>query len=197
MFGTPLLRSRATALAFVLFAFVAASCSANAQMGQAGGDKRKMTTIQTAKHDAVEVKYLNLPWGEKTFSYLETGGNEYYSTRTWPFAHLKLAKTASWAGHDLAAGDYVMYITPKSASAPMTLTVASFKPGASGTFLVAGDVFTETPKDAVAVGSAPVSFDKQSPVADELKVMVEKAGDGADVKVHYGDRWLAQHLTVK
>jgi len=79
----------------------------------------------------------------------------------------------------------------------MSLTVASFKPTASGTFLVAGDVFTETPKDAVAVATVPITFDKKDPSVDHLDVAVNKAGDGADVVVHYGDHWLTQHLSVK
>jgi hypothetical protein len=190
--------TRAAVLAFVATFVAAAACTpSNAQMGAGGGDKRKLTTIQTAKLGDVEVRYLNLPWGEKTFGYLEVGGNEYYSTRNWPFAHLKLAREASWGGKTLAPGDYVLYITPKSASAPMTLSVASFKPNDSGTFLVAGNVFTETPGDAVVVASKPVTFDKKDPVAAELMIAVDSAGDGADVKVHYGNRWLVEHLTVK
>jgi hypothetical protein len=188
--------TRAMALGFVAALVAAASCTAsNAQMG--GGDKRKQTTIQTAKLDNVEVRYLNLPWGEKTFGYLETGGNEYYSTRTWPFAHLKLAKEATWGGKTLAPGDYVLYITPKSSSAPMTLSVASFKPNDAGTFLVAGNVFTETPADAVVVVTKPVSFERKDPVANELMVKVDQHGGDAMLTVHYGNRWLVEHLTVK
>lgn len=161
-------------------------------------DKRKQTTVQTAKDGSVEVRYLNLPWGEKTFSYMETGGNEYYSTRTWPFAHLKLEKDATWADKTLTAGNYVLYITPKSEKTPMTLTVASFTPAHhDGSFLVAGDVFTETPKDAAAVATVPVTFDKKAPVSDSLMIDVAKAGDGHDIVVHYGDRWLTAHLAEK
>lgn len=190
--------TRALAIGFVFALVVGVGCSAsNAQMG--GGqqtDKRKLTTIQTAKADAVEVRYLNLPWGEATFGYLEAGGNGYYSTRTWPFAHLTLEKQASWDGKTLAPGDYVLYITPKSDSAPMTLTVASFKPGESGTFLVPGNVFVETPANVTVVGTKPVTFAKKDPVAPELAIQVEKAGDGADLMVHYGNRWLSEHLTM-
>ena len=188
--------TRAVALTFVAALVAAAGCTAgNAQMG--GGDKRKATTIQTAKFDAGEVRYLNLPWGEKTFSYLEVGGNEFYSTRSWPFAHLKLTKQAMWNDKTLAPGDYVLYITPKSASAPMTLTVASFKPNDTGSFLVAGNVFTETPSDAVVIATKPVTFERKDPVANELMVKVAPHGDHAELTVHYGNRWLIEHLGVK
>jgi hypothetical protein len=197
MAGIKTMHTRVLALAFAVAFAAGVGCSASAQMGGGGTDKRKLTTIQTAKHDAVEVRYLNLPFGERTFGYMAVGGDDYYSNRTWPFAHLTLAKTASWQGHDLAPGDYVLYITPKSASAPMSLTVASFKPNDKGTFLVAGDVFVETPKDAVAVASVPVTFDKKEPMVDHLDIAVNQAGDGADVVVHYGDHWLTQHLTIK
>ena len=189
--------TRVLAAAFVVAIAVGIGCSANAQMGGGGTDKRKLTTIQTAKGDAVEVRYLNLPFGERTFGYMSVGGDDYYSNRTWPIAHLTVAKTASWQGHDLAPGDYVLYITPKSASAPMSLTVASFKPNDKGTFLVAGDVFVETPKDAVAVATVPVTFDKKDPMVDHLDIAVNKAGDGSDIVIHYGDHWLTQHLAVK
>jgi hypothetical protein len=197
MHRNPILSTRAAAAFFALAVFVGASCAASAQMGGGQPDKRKQTTIQTSKHGSVEVRYLNLPWGEKTFSYMEVGGSDYYSTRTWPFAHLTLEKAATWQGNQLAPGDYVLYITPKGAQAPMSLTVASFKPGASGTFLVAGDVFTETPKDASTIATVPVTFDKKGPVSDELKIDVSGASDGHDVVVHYGDRWLTTHLSSK
>jgi hypothetical protein len=192
----PTLRSQAIAFAFVLTLAAGVGCSANAQMGGGGGDKRKSTTIQSAKSGDVEVRYLNLPWGEKTFSYIEVGGNEFYSTRPWPFAHLKLAKAATWEGKQLAAGDYVLYITPKSASAPMTLTVASFTPGPDGTFLQAGNVFTEVPKDVTVIATVPAAFEKKAPVADELQIAVDKTGNAAELKVHYGDRWLTQRVTL-
>jgi hypothetical protein len=197
MFGTTILCSRAVALAFVLMLLAGASCAATARMGGQQQDKRKLTTIQSAKAGGVEVRYLNLPWGEATFGYMEVGGSEYYSNRTWPFAHLTLAAPATWQGHALAAGDYVFYVTPKSAKGPMTLTLASFKPNQSGTFLTAGDVFTETPTDAVPVATIPVTFDKKDPIVDHLEIDVAEAGDGQDIVVHYGNRWLTEHVSGK
>ena len=67
-------------------------------------DKRKLTTIQTASVDvgatkkAVEVRYLNLPWGKATFGYIETGidprNGQYYAKRSWPVAHLRISAPA-------------------------------------------------------------------------------------------------------
>jgi hypothetical protein len=174
--------------------------AASAAMGAQGVDRRKETTIVTSAVDvgstkgAIEVRYLNVPFGETTFGYLESGGSDYYSTRTWPFAHLKLATSAKVAGKTLSAGDYVLYVTPKSATVPMSLSVASFKPGASGTFLVAGNVFTETPKDAVEVVKVPVTFTKGGPSIDHLEIVLDSASKGAEMKVHYGDRWLSQTI---
>ena len=197
MFGTMTLRSRALAFAFALSLVAGATGAASAQMGGQQQDKRKLTTIQTAKAGNVEVRFLNLPWGERTFGYMEVGGDDYYSNRTWPFAHLTLAAPGTWNGTKLAQGDYVLYITPKSAKAPMTLTLASFKPNASGTFLAAGNVFTETPADAVTVATVPVTFEKKDPVVDHLQIDVAGAGDGQDIVVHYGNRWLTQHISTK
>jgi hypothetical protein len=175
---------------------------------QAKTDPRKLTTIQTASADvgntkgAVEVRYLNLPFGAPTFGYMEVGGDRYYSNRTWPILHLKLARKAMYDGKALQPGDYVFFITPKSEklkTSSMMLSLASFKPDAArGTFLVPGDVFTETPKDAVVISQKPVTFDKGADVSPALQVWVGKEGSNdVAIKLHYGDRTLTEKLTLK
>lgn len=168
-----------------------------------GPDKRKQTTIQTVTLDvarnkeAVTVKFLNLPWGEKTFSYLEVGGDDYYSTRDWPFAHLKLTRKAKWIGADLEPGDYVWVVTPKSATQPMGLSIWKFTPGASGTFLVAGDVFTDRPADAVMVASKLVTFERDKPLVDHLDIKAAVNGKKVAVTVNYGTRSITEELTLR
>lgn len=176
------------------------STAALAQM--LGTDKRKQTTIQTVTVDvgkakeAVTVKFLNSPWGEKTFSYLEVGGSAYYSTRDWPFAHLKLAGKAKWIGVELEPGDYVWVVTPKSESAPMSLSLWKFTPDATGTFLVAGDVFTERPKDAMMVASTPIVFEKDKPLVDHLEITAKANGKKTSIVVHYGTRSITEELAL-
>jgi hypothetical protein len=173
-------------------------------------DKRKLTTVQTAAADcgdvnkAVVVRYLNLPFGEATFNYVETGKDPanggYYSGRTWPIAHLRLAAPATHDGKMLAPGDYVIYLTPRNTekNTDMTLTVASFKPAQiGGTFLKAGDVFVETPKDAQVVSQKKVKFERGASKVDELQVWVGKQQDKVDIKFHYGDRTLVETLKLK
>ncbi len=174
-------------------------------------DKRKQTTVQTAAVDvgatknAVMVRYLNLPFGEVTFGHMEKGGNQYYSNRTWPIAHLTLAVPATVDNKPLPAGDYVVYITPKgmatdaTAKDGMTWTFASFKPAtAGGTYLVAGDVFTATPKDAQVVISEPVTFAQGTQALDHLQIALEKSGDKTvTMKVQYGNRAHSETLTVQ
>ena len=170
-------------------------------------DPRKLTTIQTAAADdgqtknAVEVRYLNLPFGAPTFGYMEMGGDRYYSNRTWPILHLKLARKAVYDGKTLQPGDYVVFITPKSEQLKtdsMMLSLASFKPDpARGTFLIPGNVFTDTPKDAVLISQKPVTFDKGAAVSPALQVRVVKEGDAVSIKLHYGDRTLTEKLTLQ
>jgi len=186
-------------------AVVAAICfTSTAALAQMQGtDKRKQTTIQTVTLDvgkakqAVTVKYLNLPWGEKTFSFLEEGGNGFYSTRDWPFAHMKLAGKAKWMTHNLEAGDYVWVVTPKSADAPMNLSLWKFTPGETGTFLVAGDVFTARPADAVMVASKPVTFERDKPLVDHLEISATAAGKKASLVVNYGTRSLKEEIALR
>lgn len=170
-------------------------------------DPRKSTTIQTAAADigdmknAVEVRYLNLPFGAPTFGYMENGGDRYYSNRTWPILHLKLAREAIYEGKTLRAGDYVFFITPKSEklkTTSMMLSLASFKPDATrGTFLVPGDVFTETPKDAVVISQKPVTFGKGADAVPALQISVGKEDKAIAIKLHYGNRTLTEKLMLK
>jgi hypothetical protein len=179
--------------------------------GMGGGprvDKRRQTTIQTSAADAgqtknaVEVRYLNLPWGEATFGYIETGTDTrnqgYYAGRTWPIAHLKLAAPATFEGHKLAPGDYVIVITPANAkeNKGMMLGIASFTPGEGGTFLKAGNVFVDTPKDAKIIAEKPIKFAKGAPVVDHLVIEAAKEAHGVALKFHYGDRTLVETLRV-
>ncbi|HJR09093.1 MAG TPA: hypothetical protein VJ842_17670 [Pyrinomonadaceae bacterium] len=185
----------------------------DAMSGMAQGekvDKRKLTTIQTASVDvgetkkAVEVRYLNLPWGKATFGYIETGvdprNGQYYAKRTWPIAHLHLNAPAKYHGKTLAPGDYAMVITPKNpeTKAGMKLSLASFKPAeANGTFLVPGNVFVETPKDATVVAEREIAFGEGAPVVEELNIWTGKEGKTVSIKIHYGDRTLTEKLELQ
>ena len=185
--------------------FVAALCltSVTALAQMQGTDKRKQTTIQTVTLDlgkskeAVTVKFLNVPWGEKTFSFLEVGGNSFYSTRDWPFAHLKVAGKAKWIGADIEPGDYVWVVTPKSETAAMGLSLWKFTPGESGTFLVAGDVFTERPANAVMVASKPIVFERDKPLVDHLEITATANGKNASIVVRYGTRSITEELALR
>lgn len=207
----------ALSLLFAVAFVVACGASAAAQdAGSMGGmnaprvDRRKMTTVQSAAadygktKDAVEVRYLNLPWGETTFGYIETGvdpsNKGYYAGRTWPIAHLRLRVPATWQGKALAPGDYALVITPRDAKTKtdMTLAISSFKPAAeNGTFIKAGDVFVETPKDARVVSKKTIKFAKGAPKMDELHMAVVRRGKNVDISIHYGDRALTETLKLK
>ncbi|HYO99278.1 MAG TPA: hypothetical protein VER76_03605 [Pyrinomonadaceae bacterium] len=214
------IRKNSTARSFVAACAVAALLSlggnAFAQDAMSGMaqdnkvDKRKLTTIKTASVDvgetkqAVEVRYLNLPWGKATFGYIETGvdprNGQYYAKRTWPIAHLRLAAPATFQGKALAPGDYAMVITPKNpeTKAGMKLSLASFKPAESnGTFLVPGNVFVETPKDATVIAEKEIAFGKGAPLVDELSIWTGREGKTVTIRIHYGDRTLTEKLTLK
>lgn len=200
---------RTIVAALALAALCSLSVTGAFAQGMGGTDKRRQTTIQTALVDhggmknAVSVRYLNLPWGETTFGYIESGtdprNNGYYSSRSWPVAHLTLTHAAMHGGKKLEPGDYVVYITPKNPAknSPMMLTIASFKPAESGgTFLKAGNVFVETPADAVVVSQEPATFAKGAPMIDHLQIALEDKGKDVLMKLHYGDRMLTETLTL-
>ncbi|MBL8151578.1 MAG: hypothetical protein JNN15_16755 [Blastocatellia bacterium] len=161
-------------------------------------DKRKLTTIQKTSVENLEIKYLNLPWGETTFGYIENGGNDYYSTRTWPVAHLKLSTKAVYGTRLLTPGDYMFVITPKNGKRrpKMTLSLSAFKPDENGTFLTPGDVFTDTPIGRL-ISRKPISFVKGAPFHDAMKIELAQNNQVVDIKIHYGDRLLVEKLTLK
>ncbi len=174
--------------------------TASAQMG--GNDPRKATTIQTATaklgkvNDGLTIRYLNLPWGPTTFGYMENGGNQYYSKRTWPIAHITLKTKAEFFGKTLEPGDYVLIITPKGLANQMGLQVASFTPkGENGTFLVAGNVFTDTP-ECKTVAAKPVTFKSGAPMSDAMKFNLVPQGNKVEIKIHYGDRMYVDTMTA-
>jgi hypothetical protein len=161
------------------------------------------TTIQTATlavggtPDAVQLRYLDLPWGPVTFGYMEKGGDQYYSQRTWPLAHLTLAVKAVYEGKELAPGDYVLVFNPKGKEPEMALSLASFKPDSPGsTYLVAGNVRTETPKDAVVIHKKPITFATGAPLRQTLLLDLAKVDGGAEIRLHYGDRTLTERLAI-
>lgn len=171
-----------------------------AQMG--GNDPRKATTIQTATAklgntaDGLTIRYLNLPWGPTTFGYMENGGNQYYSKRTWPMAHITLKSKADFFGKTLEPGDYVLIITPKGLANEMGMQVGMFTPkGENGTYLVPGNVFTETP-EFKSVASKPVKFASGAPLSDTLKFNLVPKGNKVEIKIHYGDRMYVDTMTA-
>ena len=205
-------RTRTLARLFVTVGAIALCVVAATAQENMGGtervDKRKLTTIQTSAVDsgktknAVEARYLNLPFGEATFGYIETGNDPrnqgYYAGRTWPIAHLRLAAPAKFEGKKLAPGDYAIVITPANPkeNKGMMLSLASFTPGEGGTFLKAGDVFVDTPKDANVIVSKPIKFDKGAPAVDHLVIETVRTGHNVWLKFHYGDRTLNEKLTM-
>ncbi|MCS7079953.1 MAG: hypothetical protein NZ585_07870 [Chloracidobacterium sp.] len=171
-------------------------------MNTGENDPRKATTIQTASAklgnvaDAVTVRYLNLPWGAQTFGYIENGGNQFYSTRTWPIAHLTLKARAKFFGREFDPGDYVLVIVPKGLAHKMGMQVRSFQPsGDRGTFLVPGNVFTETP-DGPILASRPVEFKPGAPQSDAMRISLVAKKNMVEMTINYGDRSFTEKLTL-
>jgi hypothetical protein len=184
--------------------------AAESACAQAREDPRKKTTIQTASADigstknAVEVRYLDLPFGERTFGYLESGvdttNGGYYASRDWPIAQLTLATKATWEGKTLDPGDYILIISPKNPgkNTPMMLSIASFKPATSGgTFLQPGNVFVQVPKDAVVITQKPVTFDTGGPASQHLEISLAKKKPDVAINIHYGNRSHSEKLRLQ
>jgi len=161
---------------------------------------REQTTIQTVSLDvkdkkaAITVKYLDLPWGEKTFTYIEKGDDNYYGNRSWPFARLITTVPVKLEDHNLAAGNYALVINPAKKAQPMAITVVQISGDAE--FLQPGNIFVEVPTGKT-IFSAPAVFDTGDKVlADHMKVTLGQADSGANLTVLYGNRKLNRLLVV-
>lgn len=156
---------------------------------------REQTTIQTATADigavkeAVTVDYLNYPWGEVTFSYIEHGTKDsYYGERDWAFAQLDTKSALTMDGTKINPGQYALVISPGGGSKPMTLSVIQFD---GPTFLKAGNVFAPAPK-GTSIYSQPVSFQTVDATVDHMKIDIAPTAQGCDLVVNYGNRRLVK-----
>jgi len=161
---------------------------------------REQTTIQTASLDvkdkktAITVKYLDLPWGEKSFSYIEKGDDNYYGTRSWPFARMITTIPVKLEDHDLAPGNYALVINPAKKGQPMAFTVTQIS--GDGEFLQPGNVFVEVPTGKT-IFSTPVTFETGDKVlADHMKIVLGQADNGITLTVLYGNRKLNRLIVV-
>jgi len=160
---------------------------------------RAQTTIHTATFakgpltDAVIVSYLNFPWGETSFNYIEKGTKgSYYGERTWPFAQLDSKIPLTFEGTRLNAGQYALVINPGDETKSMSMSIIPFE---GATFLKAGNIFSPTPK-ATAVYTKDVAFETVGEVVDHMKIAVAPNDQGFDLVVNYGNRKLTKSFTT-
>lgn len=168
--------------------------------GVVSAQTREQTTIQTTAIDlgsvkgAVAFSYLNLPWGEKTFSYIEHGVKDsYYGERTWPFAQMDTKVSLTVDGTKLAPGQYALVITPGSDAKSMTFSVVRFE---GPTFLKPGNVFSPTPKGASLV-SKDAEFATVEALTDHMNIETQKTKDGFTMIVNYGNRKFTKAFSGK
>lgn len=161
---------------------------------------REQTTIQTTHvdlgkvKDAVTFSYLNLPWGEKSFSYIEHGTKDsYYGERTWPFAQMDTKVPLSIEGTKLEPGQYALIITPGAENKSMTLSVVKFE---GATFLKPGNIFAPTPK-GTSLYTKDVGFPMVDDLVDHMKIDVPVTKKGFDMVVNYGNRKLVKSFQGK
>ena len=118
---------------------------------------REQTTIQSVsatvkgKPDAIVVKYLDLPWGEKTFEYVEKGEDNYYGTRSWPFARMIVSVPVRIEDHQLSPGSYALVLNPAKKSQPLAITLIKLPDDKE--FLQPGNVFVEVPSGQAVFSS--------------------------------------------
>jgi|SRR5579885_497353 len=164
------------------------------------GQTREQTTVHTAsaaakgKSDAVIVKYLDLPWGEKTFTSIEKGEDDYYGTRGWPFARLVINVPVHIEDHALAAGNYAIVLTPAKKAQPLSVSVIKLNDDKE--FLQPGNIFVEVPPGQTIFSEVANFETVAQSAADHMKVTLESDEKGISMTVLYGNRKFIRLLTV-
>ena len=145
-------------------------------------------SIQKEKASGAEVEFVNTPWRPDVFEAMETGGTT--PQRAWAFARLGTSASFAMDGNAIPAGRYVLVLTPKTGSLPMTLEVRR----GAGRELFADPNAMTPPAGGEAVYKSPVAFVPSPDPVPSLDVTLAGWSDGVVLTVRYGNRKLTKEL---
>lgn len=144
--------------------------------------------IQKEKASGAEAEFVNTPWRPDIFEAMETGGST--PQRAWAFARFTTSADFAMDGKVIPAGRYVLVLTPKTGSLPMTLEVRR-GPGR--------ELFTDPnamapPEGGETVYKSPATFVPSTEPVPALDVTLAGWSDGVAITIRYGNRKLTKEL---
>jgi hypothetical protein len=171
---------RAAALAVLLVVPVVALAQAPAAAA----------AIRKEKASGVEAQFVGYPWRPDVFQTMESGGTAPEGQRSWAFARLATSSFFAIDGKVIPPGHYVLALTPKTGSLPMTLEVRR----GEGREIFADPTTMTPPPPGETVYKAPATFATGAEPVPTLDLTLTGWSDGASLTVRYGDRKLTKDL---
>jgi len=147
-------------------------------------------SIHREKASGVEAQFVNHPWRPDVFQTMESGGTAPEGQRSWAFARLATSSYFAIDGRVIPPGRYVLVLTPKTGSLPMTLEVRR----ADGLEIFADVTAMAPPPGGETVYKTPAVFATGAEPVPTLDVTLAQWSDGVTLTVRYGNRKLTKTL---
>jgi hypothetical protein len=148
------------------------------------------SSIRKEKASGVEAQFVGYPWRPDVFQTMESGGTAPEGQRSWAFARLATSSFFAIDGKVIPPGRYVLALTPKTGSLPMTLEVRR----GEGREIFADANAMAPPPPGETVYKAPATFAAGAEPVPALDLTLAGWSDGATLTIRYGDRKLTKDL---
>jgi hypothetical protein len=145
-------------------------------------------SVHKEKASGIEAQFVNYPWRPDVFQTMESGGTAPEGQRSWAFARLATSSYFAIDGTVIPPGRYVLALTPKTGSLPMTLEVRR----GDGREIFADVTAMAPPPGGETVYKSPAVFATGAEPVPALDVTLAQWSDGVTLTVRYGNRKLTR-----
>ncbi len=147
-------------------------------------------SIHREKASGAEAEFVDYPWRPGVFETMESGGTAPEGQRSWAFARLATSSYFAIDGRVIPSGRYVLVLTPKTGSLPMTLEVRR----GDGREIFADLTAMALPPSGEIVYKSPAAFVASAEPVPSLDVTLTGWSDGVALTIRYGNRKLTKDL---
>jgi hypothetical protein len=152
----------------------------------------QVSGVRKEKASGAEAEFASIPWRPDIFDAMESGAPTAAGLRSWAFARLATSSYFAMDGKVIPPGRYVLVLTPKAGSLPMTLEVRR----GPGRELFADPTAMAPPEGGETVYKAPVAFGPSPEPVPGLDLTLTGWSDGVSLTIRYGNRKLTKDLVL-
>ncbi len=147
-------------------------------------------SVHREKASGVEAQFVNYPWRPEVFQTMESGGTTPEGQRSWAFARLATSSTFEIEGKVIPPGRYVLALSPRTGSLPLTLEVRR----GDGREIFADVTAMAPPPVGETVYKSPAVFAIGAEPVPALDLTLAGWNDGVTLTIRYGNRKLTRDL---